>query len=339
MFQKDKSVTAEYHNIDHFDVTFKAGPGQKQCRNFLFSSKTPLCEVSTVTNSVCPEPTYVPGNYENIVQNNLNGWGPDQGGAKTMEWSNFMTTGSQTVKLVVSTLNSGYRPFDSEMNGVQDETIGTICIQTDKKANLRFSFVDEATGKPVTVSHMYLTIYDIDQHETTTETVTFINPSATYDRLAPVGNSKLISKSTDGTAVSYTSLKYGGYEDNPKSETTLTNFQKDKSVTAEYHNIDHFDIIFKAGPGQKQCRNFLFSSKTPLCEEEEEEESEGEEEDEEETEALLAELQAAIHEKNVMYRIFFVAGFVGLTFGIVQYKFCSGKYSEGEYTTLMADEI
>merc|ERR1711893_494966 len=123
---------------------------------------------------------------------------------------------------------------------------------------------------------MYLTIYDIDQYQSTTETVTFYNPSATYDRLPPVGNSNLISKSTNGTSVSYTSLQYGGYSDNPKSETTLTNFQKDKSVMAEYHNIDHFDATFKAGPGQKQCRNFLFSSKTPLCEEGEKEESEDE---------------------------------------------------------------
>merc|ERR1711870_213262 len=104
----------------------------------------------------------------------------------------------------VSVRNSDYTPFRPERNGVTTSgELGALCVQTSTSADLRYALLDQKTGNPVTVPYLYLTLYDLDQHQTTTETVTFIDAIATHE----YPGTDLVGRSANATHTTYFSLK------------------------------------------------------------------------------------------------------------------------------------
>lgn len=215
--------------------------------------------------------------HATISHSNLGGAGPD-GDAETLVYSGVFNAHGVTIDLVISA-TSPYTPNLLNANGgVMHNGLhggfGVINIACDGSVDLLFSFVDAATGAPVSPPPFLFTWFDSDHgmaHESR-ESIT-VNGFSSYHitdmsslAITEVGEGlgELALAEGEGSAT-FTSTMRGGKVDNPTSPLHLSRLQGDRTLALLFSGKESFSVtLAETGYANPQGRNFYFSGSSAL---------------------------------------------------------------------------
>jgi len=128
--------------------------------------------------------------------------------------------------------------------------------------DLIFKFVKASTNEPVQFSKTYFTIYDMDTNGNEgIEAVTL------YNDVEDMFNEDDCQYSQSGDITSpegltFTATQYGTGDDNPKKPASLTEDQRQKSITVSYADKTSWKATFSVSGGTG-ARNFMFAGESP----------------------------------------------------------------------------
>jgi hypothetical protein len=200
--------------------------------------------------------------FSGMKSNNLNGYGPAQG-AEAFRFSNVLPN----IDLVVKA-DEGYRPANSEKNGVYLRKYGRLNMASGTETKMTFRFVESSGQTPVKVDKFLFTVYDIDHGQRCTSRMTvnatkygayYVDPETELVVKTDIGGTSWPASST------FTSSQKGNGKDNPRFPRRLSPLQRARTVTFEYHNVKFFTMGFKMGEGTGG-RNVLFGGLSSLTE-------------------------------------------------------------------------
>jgi len=121
---------------------------------------------------VCSEGLVLDFSQGHVSSNNLGGMGP-KSGPETIQWQRVAKLNGRHIDLIAKSSNANYRNVNmkdknygrsviKKFNGLYSKGVGSIGSAQAGTFKIRFSFVDTATQKPVTVKYLPLTFYDVD---------------------------------------------------------------------------------------------------------------------------------------------------------------------------------
>jgi len=199
---------------------------------------------------------------ENTI-NNLGGVGPETGVSQELYYHNVATVNADghTYDLRVTTIGS-YATHASRYNG-QNGHYGVVNVETGESVNLKFEFIEPATGMAATLQKVFFSWFDVDQGQ--------FGKSSEQIILWPGYTSTLMSTSTEVEKVSvpcpgaaernceaFQSRTHGVGKDNPSDPMTLTEQQAARTFSVLYKDVSAFQVTLAAGVGHG-TRNFLFT--------------------------------------------------------------------------------
>ena len=208
-----------------------------------------------------------------IVQNNLGGYGPDNG-AEELRFDGVGSKGDQDVNLVVTAV-SGYVAFNTESTFLNGQ-FGQINLLKGQEALLSFCFEDASTGEAVIADEFTLSLHDFDDAATKTD------PRVTYgvERLVAAGMTQYkvstsfdppVATQLDITEFSDGSVQFAGTEagvggDNAQDPNDLTDLQKARMVELEFKDKSCFQLTFavdEVEEGRSDCMQLRSSIHRP----------------------------------------------------------------------------
>jgi len=178
------------------------------------------------TDNACDPANQLVFNGNNLLQNNLGNVGPDAG-AEGMVFGNVFPHNSQRIDLRLSAAD-GYQKDANRNNGINHK-MAKVNVVTGGLADLTFSFVDAASGDPVSAGPFYITYLDFDEQRNAgkaREELTIKNHVSVH----LTESTKVSQTVTEPDSVSLSSTQFGNGGDNPSDVLQLTQDQKDKSV-------------------------------------------------------------------------------------------------------------
>lgn len=170
-------------------------------------------------------------NYASVSHSNLNGYGP-QAGEKTLRFTNISVVDGISIDLVIRVDNaSTYEPKKARQNGLIPP-FGSIQVKCGTIGRFFFEFFDHDSGLPVEIERFEFSFVDIDGDESGTfELVGLAGTSSYY-----VSDSTVLQTIEVEKGVLWRSTTIGTFSDNPTSLDSMTQDQKDKTVTAVFEN-------------------------------------------------------------------------------------------------------
>jgi hypothetical protein len=200
----------------------------------------------------------------NVVENNLDGVGPNVDDKQALRYRNVAAGGQEAfagdfnIDLVV-TASEGYQNPDPTKNGINGN-FGSITQQCSTTSSFKFTFVKSGTMEPVTMASFMFSVFDLDhgkdgrqQGDREVISITSGNGLAGY---YTASNSR-VESSCSGTANTFNSMDEGSLQDNPTHPLLLTPLQKSRSVTFRFEHASSFELEFDIEGGSK-TRSFLF---------------------------------------------------------------------------------
>jgi hypothetical protein len=257
-----------------------------QCQinpNTVDADGNPLVSTNCRPCNICSAATEV--NLRHVTQSNLGGVGPDSG-AEEIRYKNAICLGGTLVfpddgglaqcpdgrllDVALTAIPNEGGAYDLIPNKVskngnnekEPEPFGRFLINSGLTSDLKFEFQDAATGEAVPVPDITLTFYDMDEAEqqygnrdrVQRETITACHAAEIY----VTEPTELIAE-TEGLCHSFTSSVVGTGADNPKTPSTLTMAQAQRSVTYEFHKKAHIMWTATVTAGANTPRPVLFS--------------------------------------------------------------------------------
>jgi len=195
--------------------------------------------------------------------NNLGSKGPESGEA-SLRFGNVFPSAERPVDLVIVT-EGDYTPKNSDVNGLSNGIYGTVNVQAGTHVNLKYKFVDSATGEPVVTRSFMMTFYDFDAAKLgyATESVQFSGFTSYYT----ADGTELSLLDDDKGSLTVTAQEHGDKHDNPVSPLALTDGMKNRAISLTFPPLSEFGIVFKSTPSQKSKpggRNLLFGGPSSL---------------------------------------------------------------------------
>lgn len=139
----DEKVYEEYEEIENFEH-----PEPTCLENAGNCNGVAACE-NAMTMDISDGPS----------QNNLGGFGPDDG-ADELRFSRAGSYNGKFVDLVVT--SEGYKPKKPEVTGARGK-FGNINLKCGSNSAFTFSWVDSDTGEPIEVSDVSVSFFDMDE--------------------------------------------------------------------------------------------------------------------------------------------------------------------------------
>jgi len=199
-----------------------------------------------------------------IVENNLDGVGPNVNDAQELRYKNVASGGQEAfdgdfdIDLVV-TVSEGYENPLPGNNGINGK-FGSVTQQCGTASTYKFTFVKSGTMEPVTMKSFMFSVFDIDHGKEGGEQgdneVISIDSGNGLAGYYTASNTELES-SCAGTKSTFKSTKKGSRVDNPTDPLLLTALQKSRSVTLRFEHASSFELEFDIQGGSK-TRSFLF---------------------------------------------------------------------------------
>jgi hypothetical protein len=261
--QAKRTVSFQFPGgLDSFSFSYKVAKvayddyeAELDGRHFFLSGMSSLyfCEA---------EPVVVDYNMATVAYSNLGGLGPDFDSPPALRFNRIAhIENDEKLDMVVTNLTS-YEPANNENNGLNGQ-FAQINIGGGTSTKFRFNFVKHGTDEPVKMDWAYMSIYDLDhgkvksKYKETVEIKGFVTHYLTE-------TSELELTQHGDKWYTYASTTWGTGADNPSDPMTLSQQQKDRSVTILFHDVSSFDAKFAAAKPKNQGRNFLFSGKSAL---------------------------------------------------------------------------
>eukprot|EP00658_Telonema_sp_P-2_P019224 TRINITY_DN17562_c0_g1_i3.p1 TRINITY_DN17562_c0_g1~~TRINITY_DN17562_c0_g1_i3.p1 ORF type:complete len:345 (+),score=62.21 TRINITY_DN17562_c0_g1_i3:54-1037(+) len=150
----------------------------------------------------------------------------------------------------------GYQAHSPGMNGIING-FGRINVRAGSAAELCFSFLNQSTGKPVSLRDMSLTVYDLDTGKggNCSESVSAMGFDS-YDLLTNA--SEVSANKVPDVRVTFAATNPRSSTSDPDHPARLTPAQQARSVTQHYKDASEVLLRFAVSPGGSG-RNFLFS--------------------------------------------------------------------------------
>jgi len=204
--EKKAAVTYIFKDKSHFKLKYTT---TYEFRVFLFKgSKAVACADSTTTTTtikaiakeatiakdttcvgahcvedqshVCSEGLELTLGPSQVSSNNLGGMGP-MSGPETIQWKRVAKINGRSIDLIAKSSTANYRKVNmkdkkygrailKKFNGVYSKGVGSIGSAQAGTFKIKFTFVDTATQKAVTVKYLPLTFYDVDGGKESLET-------------------------------------------------------------------------------------------------------------------------------------------------------------------------
>ena len=180
-----------------------------------------------------------------LLQNNLGGFGPDNG-AEEMRFSGIgQNIAGTSIDLVVTiTGEQTYEPYN-----VQNNMINGLFGQINQKAGIasdvEFCFQDTSTGQNVVLDGFGFEFHDFDNGENSDGTITWCREVVTVggmtsweisDNFDPPVTTQLSYESRKGGSMEFKSTTRGIGADNAQDPDDLTDLQKSRMVELLYVN-------------------------------------------------------------------------------------------------------
>jgi len=168
--QRDRSLTLLFENTGEFKITLAIKPGDAGCaaygRTFLYDFRPALMNETSVEPFDWPSvPTAGPGalfhmHRSALHRNNLGAMGPEIDGLRGLVLKNAGFFDGSNINFAASVANGTYEPYMAENNGLWDGW-GRINGKCGSELDLRFSFLNEYDGFPMTVPEVLLSFTGI----------------------------------------------------------------------------------------------------------------------------------------------------------------------------------
>eukprot|EP00927_Polykrikos_kofoidii_P032366 TRINITY_DN275_c0_g1_i2.p1 TRINITY_DN275_c0_g1~~TRINITY_DN275_c0_g1_i2.p1 ORF type:complete len:446 (-),score=47.20 TRINITY_DN275_c0_g1_i2:360-1697(-) len=158
--QRDRALTVLFENTGEFEITLAVMPDAGGCqpygRTFLYDFRPALVNETMVRPTEWPSiQSTGPGalfhmERSSLHRNNLGGMGPLTDGLRGIIFKNAGFFDGSNINFAASVANGTYEPYSSESNGFWDGW-GKINGQCGSELDLRFSFLNEYDGFPMTI--------------------------------------------------------------------------------------------------------------------------------------------------------------------------------------------
>ena len=102
-------------------------------------------------------------NLHTLLNNNLGGLGPEDGGAQDIEYGNFYELEDGTMVKLKVTAQDSYTPYNVKYNGIAPGgEFGQIGIVTGTDVTLKFELLDQESNELVdAIPEISITFYDL----------------------------------------------------------------------------------------------------------------------------------------------------------------------------------
>ncbi|KAL1524168.1 hypothetical protein AB1Y20_019077 [Prymnesium parvum] len=206
-----------------------------------------------------------------VLRNNLGG--EDRQQPNGILYSNIgvdVSTGRPLQLEVTNT--SSYRPYNVIRNGLND-AFAQINLDSPRDGadelrnyvDLRFQFLDDATGAPVTLARFRMTFFDFDEgfdgRARECWSTRFQSEIQIYSEQTQIEQGP---DPVDPSFTAYCSSQFGELADNPTDPFVLTPHQKSKAVEVLYEDKSEVEMRFTVGCCSNAGRNFLFAGESSL---------------------------------------------------------------------------
>jgi len=288
--QKDTAVTIQLDDVSTFVADFQPlGGAATKPRSFFWGGKCAINfdEHACPKPQPTPEPTPMPTPRcmsgmddwdmadlvfapEKLVQNNLDGLGPDIG-AKEVRYHKVVDVVVKGVELQVDLVVTALTPYTPGLNYASGEgtgvsgKFGIINVKSQKPVTVQFAFYEPGTSKAVEVEELWFSLFDFDGDKSDpafTESIT-LTDVAEYI----VDADSEVDVTESGNSVTFTSTEpdNSGGKTNPTDPLALTGFQKRRSVTVKFDKVSSFIAELKpTGGTARKPRSFMFSGRCNL---------------------------------------------------------------------------
>lgn len=199
--------------------------------------------------------------FTKVIHSNLGGGGPDFGEQSLVLESNHTQGGLKVNKLDFKvTANTVYVPSLPSFNGLSDgldTKYGTIVVRPGTSVNLTFRIHDPDTGKPIRMSSVSYTFFDLDEG--------ILHSEREFIKARDFSNVELAKNTEvervqhlDGSTTFQATTK-GTFQDNPVDPLLLTQQQKNRAVTLTYKDAAEVSVVIgSSGGGTSPARAFQF---------------------------------------------------------------------------------
>jgi len=195
--------------------------------------------------------------------NNLGGKGPESGEA-SIRFGSIFPSAEKPMDLVIVT-EGDYTPKNVDVNGLSNGVYGGVNVMSGTQVNLKYKFVDSATGEPVVTSSFMMTFYDFDAGNLglSIESVEFSGFTSYFT----TDDTELSLMDHDNGSLTVTAQEFGNKHDNPISPLALTDMMKKRAISVIFPPLTEFAIVFKTTAGSKNKpsgRNLLFGGPSSM---------------------------------------------------------------------------
>ena len=181
-----------------------------------------------------------------LIQNNLGGYGPDDG-AEEMRFSGIgETVAGASVDLVVTVNSSVYEPNNAESNMING-FFGQVNQKAGVASDVSFCFEDTTSGENVFLDGFGFEFHDFDDATNSDESIVYANEVVTVNRMSswevsddfdPPVPTQLLIENRKGGSKEFRSSQRGVGGDNAQDPDDLTDLQKSRMFRISYENID-----------------------------------------------------------------------------------------------------
>ncbi|MEM9478493.1 MAG: PEP-CTERM sorting domain-containing protein [Verrucomicrobiota bacterium] len=199
-------------------------------------------------------------------------------GSGEMRWAGIGTNGGTDIDMIaVVSAGSTYDPGNGPQNRNgpvppltgEDVPAGLTRIKVRRATdvNFTFSFVDQATGDPVVLPCVALSMWDFDQSASgvVTESVQFLGTTGGGGSYTYATSTNIGVDSTIPTEPVFSSTVSGDESDNPTDVSNPTAAQQEKVVLFNIVNASGFEVnLAVGGNGGTQSRTFFLGAGVPF---------------------------------------------------------------------------
>lgn len=225
-------------------------------------------KIVTAKDIECTNPDAHPDRLQfmrsKVVNNNLHGYGPGDGGEGTLRYSKVAVMGASNVDLIVSASDQ-YAPARVYRNGKGD-SCGRINIQGGHDTvQLKFKLVD-STGKPVVFSELYITVLNIGKHgRATVQEDVFAQGMVSYF-ISDETNLNVVEDRVGHYRFSSLRSGYDFYSGQSSSQSVSEMWQESVrfSVLLEFRNVSEFTLGVRIASRSYEGQDFEFTGWSEL---------------------------------------------------------------------------
>jgi len=186
-----------------------------------------------------------------------------EGECEGLVFQSIANVSGTIVDLRITSKDGNYQAHKPEKTGIKGH-FGSINVATDTSADLKFSFVNHATGLPFEMPSFFFSFLDIDQSGRGTAKETVITDG--FQGYYVTAESLVDVDFTEDGRHSFSSTNKGTRKDNPTDMFNMTKLQRQMSFSLFFVNTSEFDATLQVGSKDPvDGRNFFFAGKTDFA--------------------------------------------------------------------------